>query len=177
LIGDPRCHTDGSGPIVESKLLGRRTIYVQIILRKHFRTLVDRSARTVEDTPQHVLRHRKLHARSSEFYVGSLDVDTGRSFEYLYDRLFALDLENLTSPSRTIGKGESNDFVVRGELERIGVRSLEYIASFGGCMTDLSLTLTLSRTTKGLTDDGHLTKLLDGLKYGVTHPLTAETVR
>ena len=46
-----------------------------------------------------------------------------------------------------------------------------------GCGADFSLTLTLSRTTKGLKSDEHSTRSLEELKYVATHPLIAETVR
>ena len=79
--------------------IGKRAVYIQVILRKHLRTLVNRGTRAVKNTPQHVLRDWKLHARPSEFHVSGLDIDTRRSFEHLHDRLFALDLKNLTAPS------------------------------------------------------------------------------
>ena len=102
----------------------RRTIDVQVILCKYLRALVDRNTRTVENTPQHVLRDRKLHARPGELNVSGLDIDTRRSFEHLHDGLFALNFENLTAASRTVRKRKSHDFVVRGELERVGVQFL-----------------------------------------------------
>ena len=100
----------------------RRTIYVQIILCEHLRTLVNRNTGTIENTPQHVLCNRKFHARPGEFHVGSLDINARGSFEHLHNRLFALNFENLTAASRTIRKRKSHDFVVRGKLESLGVQ-------------------------------------------------------
>ena len=93
------CRIEWFGTLIWVETVERRTIDIQVILCKHLRTLVDRSTGTIEDTPQHVLRNRKLHARPGEFYVGGLDIDTRSSFEYLHDGLFALNFENLTAAS------------------------------------------------------------------------------
>ena len=54
--------------------------------------------------------------------MSGLDIDTRRSFEHLHDSLFALDFEDLTAASRAVRKRKSHDFVVRGELENVGVQ-------------------------------------------------------
>ena len=52
------------------------TVNVNIVFSKDLGTVVDGVTRAVEDTPQHVLRHRQLHAAASELDVRRLHVDT-----------------------------------------------------------------------------------------------------
>ena len=70
----------------------RRTVDVKVVLSKNLRSIIDRIARAVENTTQHVLRHRQLHATSSELDVRRLDIYSGRAFEYLDDSLLSLHL-------------------------------------------------------------------------------------
>lgn len=48
----------------------RLTIDIQVILRQHLRTLVNRTTRTVKDTSQHVLGHTQLQAVAGELDFG-----------------------------------------------------------------------------------------------------------
>ena len=91
---------------------GRRTVNVQVILRKHLRTVVNRLTGTVEDTPQHVFCYWELHAATSELDMGGLYVDAGGAFKDLDDRLLALDLKHLTAAFRAIRKGKLYNFIV-----------------------------------------------------------------
>ena len=74
-----------------------RTVDIQIILRKYFRTVVNGISRTVEYPSQHVLGHRQLHATSSELDMRRLDINTRCTLKDLHDGFLALDLENLAT--------------------------------------------------------------------------------
>ena len=95
---------------------GRRTINVQVILCEYFGAIVNRLARTVEDTPEHVLRDGELHAATGELNMGSLNIDTGRALEDLHDRLLPLYFKDLTATLRAIGEGKLYNLIVRGKL-------------------------------------------------------------
>jgi hypothetical protein len=48
-----------------------------------------------------------------------LDVHTRCALEYLDDCLLSLDFKNLATTLRAVGKGELDDFVIRGKLPRL----------------------------------------------------------
>lgn len=45
----------------------RTAVDIQVVLGQHLGAFVDSSARTIEDTTQHVLRHTELQAVAREF--------------------------------------------------------------------------------------------------------------
>ena len=92
------------------------TVDIQVIFSEYFGAIVNRLARTVEDTPEHVLRDREFHAATSELNMGSLDIDTGRALEDLYDRLLSLYFKDLTAMLRAIGESKLYNLIVRGKL-------------------------------------------------------------
>lgn len=91
-----------------------RTIDIEVLLRKHLGSLVNRVSTPVEDASEHVLRHRQLHAAPRELYVRRLDVDSGRALEHLHDRLAARDFEHLAPANGSVGKSELD--AARGAL-------------------------------------------------------------
>ena len=50
------------------------TVNVQVVLSKHFRTLVNGQTGSIEYPPQHVFRDGQLHTASRELDMRGLDV-------------------------------------------------------------------------------------------------------
>ena len=48
-----------------------------------------------------------------------LDVHARCALEYLDDGLLTLDFKNLATTLRAVGKGELDDFVIGGKLQRL----------------------------------------------------------
>ncbi len=92
------------------------TVDIQIILSKDLGAIVDRVAGTVENSTQHVLSNRELHAAASELDVRGLDIDAGCSLEDLHDGLLSLDFEDLSSTRCAIRKCQLDNFIVRRKL-------------------------------------------------------------
>ena len=92
------------------------TVDVKVVLGKDLWAIVNGLTRTVEDTPEHVLRDREFHAATGELNMGSLNIDTGRALEDLHDRLLPLYFKDLTATLRAIGEGKLYNLIVRGKL-------------------------------------------------------------
>ena len=88
------------------------TVDIQVIFRKHFRTLVYGLTRSIENTTQHVFCHGKLHTASGELDMRGFDVYAGCAFENLDNGLLALHLEHLTTTFRAIWQRQLDNFVV-----------------------------------------------------------------
>lgn len=111
LMGEPWCIATFQREDID-RTGGRRTVNVQVILRKHLRAVVNGLTGTVEDTTQHVLCDRELHAAAGELNVGGLDIDARCAFEDLNDRFLALNLKHLTAALRAIGKSKLYNLIV-----------------------------------------------------------------
>ena len=73
------------------------TVYIPVISRKYFWSLVYRVTRSVEYATQHVLCNRQFHTAPCELYMSGFDVYAGGPFENLDNGFLALDFENLAS--------------------------------------------------------------------------------
>ena len=94
---------------------GVLTVNVQVVLRKHFRTSINRYTGAIKYPPEHILRNRQLHRAPRELDMGSFDIDARGAFEDLYNGLLACDFEYLAPPLRSVRERERDDFVVGRE--------------------------------------------------------------
>ena len=60
-------------------------------------TVVDGAAQTVKHAPQHILRYAQLHAASQKPHLAVVQIDTGRVFKQLHQRVGAVDLQHLAA--------------------------------------------------------------------------------
>lgn len=90
----------------------RRTIDVEIVFREDLRSVIYGISRAIEDSAQHIFRHRKLHAAPCELDMGRFHVHTRGAFEHLHDRLLSLNLENLPTAFGPIRQRELHDFII-----------------------------------------------------------------
>jgi uncharacterized protein YbaR (Trm112 family) len=58
----------------------RTAIDVQVILRKHLRSFIDSSSRSIKDTSKHVLRHTELQTLACEFDFRLFTISTSIPF-------------------------------------------------------------------------------------------------
>jgi hypothetical protein len=87
-----------------TEMVQKRTIDIQIILRKNFRSLVNGIPRPIEYTSKHIFSDGKLHAAASEFDVRRLYVHTRRTLEYLDNGLLSLNFKDLATTFRAVRK-------------------------------------------------------------------------
>ncbi len=80
----------------------RHALNVEEVLGEHGRPVVDRRARAVEGTAQHLVGNGHLERRARELAVGVEIVDATGAFENLDHGAFALDLEDLTLAGRPV---------------------------------------------------------------------------